>query len=169
MARTDSPREETSLPGRAPSSARQRVGGFGGAALFRGPPRVLLAEADPFLRRRLVTALVDEIECIEVMEVVDGAHLFRVLRAMFVHRVCEPADLILAPVALHGCDGRAVLAVVRSLGRPTAVVLVGSADDLGARDLGAAAALLLAPCDAAAVSSLVRDLASRPAEVVTYG
>ena len=141
-----------------------------GAALFRGPPRVLLAEDDPVLRRRLASALADEIESIEVIEVVDGAHLFRLLRAAFVWRACEPPDLIVAPLALPGCDGRAVLALVKNLGRPTLVVLVaGASDDLAADGLAGAAAVLRAPCDAGAVGSLVRDLTARPAPLVTIG
>ena len=127
---------------------------------------MLLALREAEVSQRLLATLVERM--IEVIVALDGAHLKRLLRAAFDLRACEPPDVIVCSMHMEGCDAAAVLALVRQLGRPTAILFTSSDTDPRETPRGAAA-LLRPPFDAEAVSSFVWELAHRPLPVVTAG
>jgi CheY-like chemotaxis protein len=118
------------------------------APVPRAPMRVLLAEADPDLRRLISLALTSDGH--EVTEVIDGSELLEAIAALVIDGA-RPFDAIVSAQAIPGMPGIAVLAGLRSRGRRTPFVLMTENPMVKAHARRLGAIVLDRPFDAAAI------------------
>lgn len=90
------------------------------------PPRIVLAEDDPELRRLIGSVL--RRDGYDVLELVDGAQLLEYLVRQS-DRNADAPDLIVSDIRMPGCTGLDVLAGVRRRDWATPVVLITAFGD----------------------------------------
>jgi two-component system response regulator FlrC len=83
--------------------------------MTRPPPRVLIVDDDPALRRLARDVLADE--GYELRDAADGDAALALLRA-------QPTDVVVSDLRMPGLDGMALLAAARRLPDPPAVILL---------------------------------------------
>jgi len=114
----------------------------------RAPMRILLAEADPELRRLISLALTSDGH--EVTEAIDGSELLEAIAALVIDGA-RPFDAIVSAQAIPGIPGIAVLAGLRSRGRRTPFVLMTGNPMVKAHARRLGAIVLDRPFDAVAI------------------
>jgi len=117
------------------------------------PLRILLADADPEIRRLL--GLVLQSDGHEVVEVTDGSELLEAIASLVIDGA-RPFDLIMSAQAIPGLPGVSVLAGLRSRGRRTPFVLMTGNPVVQAQATRLGAVVLDRPFDAAAIRRAVQ-------------
>ena len=116
------------------------------------PLRILLADADPEIRRLL--ALVLRSDGHEIVEVTDGSELLEAIASLVIDGA-RPFDLIMSAQAIPGLPGVSVLAGLRSRGRRTPFVLMTGHPVVQAQATRLGAVVLDRPFDAEAIRRAV--------------
>jgi CheY-like chemotaxis protein len=117
------------------------------------PLRILLADADPEIRRLL--ALVLGSDGHHIVEVTDGSELLEAIASLVIDGA-RPFDLIMSAQALAGLPGVSILAGLRSRGRRTPFVLMTGNPVVQAQATRLGAVVLDRPFDAEAIRRAVQ-------------
>jgi two-component system response regulator AtoC len=116
------------------------------------PLRILIADADPEMRRLL--ALVLRTDGHDVVEVGDGSKLLEAIASLVIDGA-RTFDLIMSAQAIPGLPGVSVLAGLRSRGRRTPFVLMTGNPVVQAQATRLGAVVLDRPFDAEAIRRAV--------------